>query len=92
MLGNLKKIPKKILIISPTLDYIPTIASEIDFYPKDTTYDLLIYVDKRFKLFLEYPLSIANSEIWFERGSSLTQKVFENAVIHYSNCEIRNGV
>lgn len=92
MLTNLKKIPHKILIICPTLNYIPTIESEIDFHPKDTEYDLVIYVDKRFKLSIEYPFSIANSEIWFARGSALTQKIFENAIIHYSNCEIRNGL
>lgn len=90
--ASLKKIPKKILIICPNLSYHPTISSEIDFYPKNTTYDLLIYVDKLFSLNLEFPFCIANSEIWFERGDTLTKNIFDRAIQHYSECEIRNGL
>lgn len=88
----LAKTPRKILIICPNMDYHPTISSEIDFHPANTTYDLLIYVDKIFRLNIDYPFSIANAEIWFERGDTLTKDIFDRAIVHFSECEIRNGV
>lgn len=90
--ATLKKIPKKILVLSNGLAYHPVISSEIDFCCKDTTYDLLIYVDKAFRLNIDFPFSIANSEIWFERGNTLTKEIFDRAIHHFSECEIRNGV
>lgn len=87
----LKKIPRKILIQCSDIKYSPTIVSEIDFSPKDTKYDLVIYIDKCFRLSIEYPFSIADAEIWFERGTVLTKSIFERALIHYSECEINNG-
>lgn len=91
MRGALKKIPRKILILCPNLKYHPTVSSEIDFHPKDTRYDLVIVVDKVFRLSIDFPFCLAESEIWFERGSALTEQIFMNALEHYSNCEIRNG-
>lgn len=87
-----KKIPRKILVLAPIIQYIPEIAAEVDFVPKDTSYDLLIYIGKSFRLNLEFPFSIANSEIWFERAETFTRQVFERALWHYSECEIRNGI
>lgn len=92
MKGTLKKIPRKILVLSPNLEYYPTISSEIDFDPRDTRYDLVIVVDKVFRLSIDFPFSISESEIWFERGGALTEQIFMNALSHYSNCEIRNGI
>lgn len=86
-----QKIPRRILILCPNLEYYPTISSEIDFHPRDIQYDLVVVVNKVFRLSIDYPLSIAEAEIWFERGSALTKRIFMNALDHYSNCEIRNG-
>jgi hypothetical protein len=87
-----RKLPNKILIICPNFKYYPTVSSEIDFSSKNTEYDLLIFVNKNFKLNLEFPGSIANSEIWFERGEYLTEKIFNRAMEYYSNSIQRNGL
>lgn len=88
---TLQKVPRRILVLAPKVLFQPNIQSDIDFEPKDKDYDLLVYVDKAFRLNLKFPFSIANSEIWFERGEVLTEQIFLRALRHYSNCEIRNG-
>lgn len=89
--GGYKKLPRRILILCADVSYFPTVVSEIDYAPRDVEYDLVVYVDKRFHMAVEYPFCVANAEIWFERGTALTRRVFERALHHYSECEIRNG-
>lgn len=86
-----KKIPQRILILAPEIKYFPTLESEVYFHPSDKKYDLVVIVGEALRLNTEYPFSISESEIWFERGKTLTKEIFENAITHYSNCEIRNG-
>lgn len=86
-----KKVPKTILILSDDILYYPNVISEIDYTAKDTVYDLVICVGKCLRMSVEYPFSIANSEIWFEYGAALTKAIFDRAMHHYSNCEIKNG-
>lgn len=86
-----KKTPRKILIHCDNIGYYPTVVSEIDFAPKDTVYDLVVCVGKCFRMHVDHSFSIANAELWFERGTVLTKAIFERAMQHYSECEIRNG-
>ena len=86
-----RKLPKKILIIAHKYSFKPSIDAEVDYIPKNKDYDLFIYIDKVFRLNIDIPFCIANSEIWFERGYELTEEIFTRALVHYSSCEIRNG-
>ena len=87
-----RKLPRRILVLCDDVRYFPTVASEIDYSPRDTVYDLVVCVGKRFRMEIEHPFSIADAELWFERGSFVDRGVFERALEHYSECEIRNGV
>ncbi|KAL6120411.1 hypothetical protein NUSPORA_02866 [Nucleospora cyclopteri] len=86
-----KKLPKNILLVAKQTKFVSSIGSCLDYECKDKKYDLLIYVDNAFRLELKHPYSISDAEIWFERGDCITEKVFNRAIEHYSQCEIRNG-
>lgn len=87
-----KKIPNRILVLSKDIKYFPTVFSAIDYTPCDEKYDLVIVVGYKLRINVPYPFSIADSEIWFERGTALTRRMFERAMWHYSECQINNGV
>ncbi|KAI4291666.1 hypothetical protein PAPHI01_0940 [Pancytospora philotis] len=86
-----KKLPQSILVCASDVRYEPKMDARIDYQAQDCRYDLVVYVDLCFRMQLEHPFSIADAEIWYERGTAFTQAVFERALNHYSECEIRNG-
>ncbi|ORD93789.1 hypothetical protein ECANGB1_1549 [Enterospora canceri] len=86
------KQPKNVLVIAKVIDCdLENYPIAIDTVPKDKEYDLLVYVDYRFNLDMIYPYSIANAEIWYERGDTVDCGVMERAFEHYRTCEIREG-
>lgn len=99
-IGRLKKVPKTMLIV----DGYGTISEEekkgikdsvmkvdIDFEEKTTHYSLVILCNTALRFNLINPLTLAECEIWFTR-KVFSSKVFADALGHYSECEIRNGV
>ncbi len=63
----------------------------VDSTCKDVSYDLVIYVDKAFRMNIPFPNAIADAELWFERTDKITSDVFLNALSHFEHCEIRKG-
>ncbi|ADM12474.1 uncharacterized protein Eint_101490 [Encephalitozoon intestinalis ATCC 50506] len=97
---GLKKIPKTILIVDEYNTITPEKKSkikdsvaemDIDFEEEATRYSLVILCNTVLRFNLKNPLVLAECEIWFTR-KTFSSKVFEDALIHYSECEIRNGV
>ncbi|KAG5860320.1 DUF5099 domain-containing protein [Encephalitozoon hellem] len=98
--SRLRKIPKSILIV----DGYGTISEEekrkikdsaaeidIDFEERTTHYSLVILCNTVLRFNLTNPLTLVECEIWFSRRM-FSSKVFADALGHYSECEIRNGV
>ncbi|KMV65306.1 hypothetical protein M970_101470 [Encephalitozoon cuniculi EcunIII-L] len=97
-IDGLKKIPKTTLIV----DGYGTITEEekrkiqgmkmnIDFEERTTHYSLVILCNTTLRFNLANPLILAECEIWFTR-KAFSSRVFMDALIHYSECEIKNGV
>lgn len=87
------KYPKKVLLVGSIVGQIlpPVSDIQIDNQCCNTHYDLIVYVDLVFQLDIKYPVAISDAEIWFERGTSIDQYVFQRALAHYEVCEQRRG-
>lgn len=99
-LKGLKKLPKRILVVdtynTTAEEYKKKIRDattgiEIDFEEASTHYSLIILCSMTFRFNLKDPLTLADGEIWFTR-KEFSRKVLMDALKHYSDCEIRNGV
>lgn len=87
----LKKVPRNILILAREKTLINFSDSNIYYESDNIQFDLLIVVDLALRISVKHPFSISSSEIYFTRGTRLTDRIFYNALVHYSRCEIRNG-
>ncbi|EED42966.1 hypothetical protein EBI_24853 [Enterocytozoon bieneusi H348] len=85
--------PKKVFFFGKIFGKIlpPVPDFQIDIQWGNPHYDLIVYVDLVFQLDIKYPVAISDAEIWFERGTSIDQYVFQRALAHYEVCEQRRG-
>ncbi|KHN69747.1 hypothetical protein CWI42_051510 [Ordospora colligata] len=97
---GLNKYPKTILVVDmygTTTNLMKDLVrcqvngTQIDFEETQTHYSLVIVCNNRFKFRVDNPLSLVDCEIWFSR-KAFSLDVFIDALHHYSECEIRNGV
>ena len=98
--GGLRKVPRSVLVVDGygtvteeearrVVDCVSGVA--IDFKERATHYSLVILCAAVLRLDLENPLALAECEIWFTR-EVFSSKVLADALEHYSQCEIRNGL
>jgi hypothetical protein len=97
---KLKKIPKTVLVLDTynriteedkhAVEGIEP-GMEIHYEERATHYSLVILCGLVFRFHLNDPLVLTDAEIWFTR-SGFSRDVFLDALNHYSDCEIRNGM
>lgn len=65
-------------------------SNDFAFTKKEGIPDLVILINRVQRFYLEDPLILYKAEIYHSR-SKFTEKMFMNALLHYSECDIRNG-
>ncbi|ORD95691.1 hypothetical protein A0H76_649 [Hepatospora eriocheir] len=87
------KLPKRTLFLSYQSNvYKPNCSLNIDYEPKKgIIYDLIVYVEWKFRMNIKYPECVSDAEIYFVRGESITEKIFLDALKHYNGADIRKG-